>query len=483
MLNSKLIEILKTFSPEELKNLEKFAKGTYFNKGRDYIPLLRILKNNYPSFNGSTLTRKSLYEKMFPGKNYNYQVLRNMFSGLQKICEEFIVFNRIRNDRIEFNLILSDDLRSRILLDLASRYAGKSLKILSKAGLDGDYFRRSYELTQMKREINQGLNNSKEAIESLSEEAVYFFYFFLMGTSRHIEEMSVYNHNLNANFEDHLTFKLMENLNLENLAIFLSNQNYENSKIAELFAVHIRLMIDYKNEKLFEKFRSILKESFARLSRWGKYNMYLCLENACVRLQAVNEIKYRTILLEVYKEQLNNNFYNNSETSPMALDMFRNIIINALRLREFDWVEFFINNYINTLQSDYRENMYNFSFSLLYFEKGNFEESLRFITQLKYDTFVFKFDVRVLTLMIYYELNYIEEAISLLDSFRHFISETKTISEYVREIHTNFIRYYNELIKLSSGIKPGGNEHLTEEIKNSRVRNKEWLLKKILSCL
>ncbi len=482
MINSKLIEILKTFSPEELKNLEKFAKGTYFNKGRDYIPLLRILKKFYPSFNSSIPTKKCLYEKMFPGKKYNYQMLRNMLSGLQKICEEFIVFNRIRNDRVEFNLILSNDLRNRMLLKLASRYADKSLKILSEPGLDTDYFRRSYELTQVKREIYQSLNNSKEAIESLSKEAVYFFYFFLMETSRHIEEMSVYNHNLNANFEEHLTFKLMENLNLENLTLFLSKQNYKNSKIVELFAVHIRLMIDYKNEQLFEKFRVMLKECFDGLSRWGKYNMYLCLENACVRLQAVNEIKYRTILLDVYKEQLKNNLYNNSETSPMALDMFRNIIINALRLREFDWVEFFINNYINTLQSDYRENMYNFSFSLLYFEKGSFEESLRFITQLKYDTFVFKFDVRVLTLMIYYELNYIEEAISLLDSFKHFVNETKTISDYVREIHTNFIRYCNELIKLGSGIKGAGKEYLTEEIKNSKVRNKEWLLKKILSC-
>jgi hypothetical protein len=482
LLNSKLIEILKTFSPEELKNLEKFAKGTYFNKGRDYIPLLRILKKFYPSFSSSILTKKSLYDKMFPGKKYNYQMLRNMFSGLQKICEEYIVFNRIRSDRIDFNLKLSDDLRSRMLLKLASRYADKSLKILSEPGLDIDYFRRSYELTQVKREINQSLNNSKEAIKSLSEEAVYFFYFFLMETSRHIEEMSVYNHNLNANFEEHLTFKLMENLMLENLTMFLSKQNYKNSKIVELFAVHIRLMIDYKNEQLFEKFRVILKECFDGLSRWGKYNMYLCLENACVRLQAVNEIKYRAILLDVYKEQLKNNLYNNSGTSPMALDMFRNIIINALRLKEFEWVEFFINNYINTLQSEYRENMYNFSFSLLYFEKGNFEESLRFITQLKYDTFVFKFDVRVLTLMIYFELNYIEEAISLLDSFRHFLSETKIISDYVREIHTNFIRYCNELMKLGSGIKGAGKEYLTEEIKNSKVRNKEWLLKKILSC-
>ncbi len=479
MINSKLTEILKTFSEQELKDFVKFTGIVYFNKGRNYIPLLKILRKFYPDFNNPALTRYYIYEKLFQGKKYNDQVIRNMLSGLLKICGQFIVINNIKSNSTDYNIILADELKNRMLFKHAESYINKSLKEIDETAVDKDYFRKRYELMQVKREITHGLNNTKGTIECLSAEAVDFFLFFLLETSRHVEEMVVFNHNLNANFENHLTFKLIENLNIENLSRYFTRSNLKNHKIAELFAVHINLLIDYTNEVLFDKFRSLLKESFGELSRWGKYNMYLCLENACIRLQEIDEIKYREILMDIYKEQLKEKLYNSSEQSPMAIDMFRNIVINSLRLKHFEWTEFFITEFIGTLSADHRENMYNFSFSLLNFEKRNFEKSLNYITKLKYDTFVFKYDVKVLSLMVYFELGYTEEAISMIDSFRHFINETPSISDYIREIHTNFIKFLFEIIRHRNGFKSRETQRLKSEITASRVRNKDWLLEKL----
>jgi len=172
--------------------------------------------------------------------------------------------------------------------------------------------------------------------------------------------MVVFNHNLNANFENHLTFKLIENLNIENINRYFTRRKTNDLKIAELYGVHVKLLIDYKNELLLENFRHLLKDNFNVLSRWGKYNMYLCLENACIRLQETDEIKYRKILFDIYKEQLINKLYNNSDSSPIAVDMFRNIVINALRLKQFSWIESFIKEYIDMLPSGHRENIMTF---------------------------------------------------------------------------------------------------------------------------
>ena len=479
MISSKLIDILKTFSEAELKDFIKFAQSLYFNKGRNYLPLLKTLKKFYPDFRNPKLTKAYLYEILYPGKKYNDQVIRNILSGLLKICEQFIVINKINSDGTDFNTIIADELKNRMLFKLSESYINKSLYELGEPAIDKDFFRKRYELLQVKREIARGLNNTKETIEFLSSEASDFFLYFLLETSRHVEEMVVFNHNLKANFENHLTFKLIENLNIENINSYFARGKTNDLKIAELYGVHVKLLIDYKNELLFETFRLLLKDNFKVLSRWGKYNMYLCLENACIRLQEIDEIKYRKILFDIYKEQLINKLYNNSDSSPMAVDMFRNIVINALRLKQFSWIESFINEYIDMLPSGHRENMYNFSFSLLNFEKKNFEESLNYITRLKYDTFVFKFDVKVLSLMVYCELGYIEEAISMIDSFRHFINETPSISDYIREIHINFIRFLHEIIRLSDNPKTGEILRLEREIENSRVRNREWLLEKL----
>jgi hypothetical protein len=79
--------------------------------------------------------------------------------------------------------------------------------------------------------------------------------------------------------------------------------------------------------------------------------------------------------------------------------------------------------------------------------------------------------------MIYYELGYLEAAISMIDSFKHFIMETPSISEYIREIHLNFVKYLYEIIKIHSKSKKYETNLLLKEIQNSRVRNKKWLLK------
>jgi hypothetical protein len=192
----------------------------------------------------------------------------------------------------------------------------------------------------------------------------------------------------------------------------------------------------------------------------------------------VDEKKYSRMLLEVYSDQLKAGLYSESEGSPLSQNIFRNIIINALKLGEYDWTERFIKQYFPKLPAGSRENMYNFSYSLLNFEKKNFEDALNYITKVKYDTFVFKFDIKVLMLKIYHELNYTEQEISMLDTFRHFIIENASISEFIKYIHLNFIRFLHEIIKVKNGNKEINPNRLKKEIINSSVRNKEWLLEK-----
>ncbi len=478
MLNSKITGVLKTFSKDELNDFEKFVKSAYFKNGRDYLPLLKILKSYYPDFNFPQPPRHFIYEKLYPGNKYNDQVMRNTLSGLMKLCEKYLVHKSLTGNRLEFHRILAEELNKRMLYKQSERNIEKCLDILKEGGIDKDYFRGQYRLMQLQGEIAQSLNDSRGSIRSLSMEGINFIFYFILEIDRHIEEMVVFNHNLNSDFLNHITFNLIKYLDLEKLKLFLTENNYKNSEIAELFIVHINLLIDYRNEEYFNEFRRLLAKSLSRLSRWGKYNMYLCLENACVRLQSVDENKYRYTLLEIYKEQLERDVYNSVEGGPIAQDMFRNIVINALRLKEYGWVEGFINKHIENLLPEYKENMYNFSMSLLSFDTGNFEHSLSYLSGVKFDTFVFKFDVKILTLMVYFELGYFEAAISMVDSFRHFIQESQSISGYIKEIHMNFIKFLNEMLKMKIGHKPYDKQIFKEEIREAKVRNKEWLLEK-----
>lgn len=64
-----LVQILRTLSMEEMKELEKFAASPYFNKGRNHLPLLKAISEYSPDYDNAEFTKESIYDKLFPGKN------------------------------------------------------------------------------------------------------------------------------------------------------------------------------------------------------------------------------------------------------------------------------------------------------------------------------------------------------------------------------------------------------------------------------
>jgi hypothetical protein len=479
MKKHKIYELLGTFSADELKEFEKFAESVYFNKGRNFSPLLRELRKFYPSFSNEKLTNRYLYTRLYPGKKYNDQVVRNLFTGLMKIAREFLVYKTSTRNRVGYYAKLADEFQNRGLYRLAERNLDLGRNELNKrGGKDMDYFRQRFEFDRVSREISIGENDTKRNIRSLSDESTNLLFFDLMEISRHVEEMTVLKHNFNANFKDHFIYRVIENINFEKLIKFAEERSLPDHKLLELYACNIQLQMNDQSEELFNKLRKLLKENFNVLSRWGKYNLFLCAENACVRLQAVNEEKYSRMLLELYSDQLEAGLYNEREGSPLAQDIFRNIVVSALKLKEYERTEKFIKKYISELPQASKENMYNFSYSLLYFERRKFEEALNYVIKVKYDTFVFKFDIKVHMLKIYHELNYTEEELSMLDTFRHFISENVSVSDYIKYFHLNFVRFLNEIVKGKNGSKEIDIGKLHKEIQSSNVRGKDWLLEK-----
>jgi hypothetical protein len=128
--------------------------------------------------------------------------------------------------------------------------------------------------------------------------------------------------------------------------------------------------------------------------------------------------------------------------------------------------------------------MYNFSYAHFNFAKGNFETALDYLGKVGYDLFIFKMDVRILLLKIYYELSYIEQAHSLIDSTLHFLKNTSEFSDDHKIQYRTFVQNFKELLKLklSQKIDPHSITFLEKKIEGEYTRNAgqiEWLLMKL----
>jgi len=110
----------------------------------------------------------------------------------------------------------------------------------------------------------------------------------------------------------------------------------------------------------------------------------------------------------------------------------------------------------------------------------NFEKSLELITRVKYTEVYQRAKLRVLACALYYELKMEEQFLSLIDSFRHFLSHDKLLSPEMRQIFINFERYANALNDVRNRNDVKELKILKQKIHDeTALYNKEWILAKI----
>jgi hypothetical protein len=89
-----------------------------------------------------------------------------------------------------------------------------------------------------------------------------------------------------------------------------------------------------------------------------------------------------------------------------------------------------------------------YSFAVLNFCKGNYAVALELTQKIRFELFLYKPDMRVLQLKIFYKLGYHEQLLSMIDSTLHFLRNSREIRESFKQSIRNLIKYIKELERI-----------------------------------
>ncbi len=210
------------------------------------------------------------------------------------------------------------------------------------------------------------------------------------------------------------------------------------------------------------------------------YGLFNALETYCTQKINSGNKKFLKEFFHVFETEIQNGFYKFSEFSPVTFMKFRNTYLTALRLKKFEWVEKFIDNFKNDLIESDRDNILEMAYAQINFEKKNFEKAIVHLQNVKTDQFFLKVDVKNISLMAYYELNYTEPVISLIDSYKHFLTDNKFLTDEYKENNLRFINALHTLTILREKNEKNKISELGDRIIKFRNDKKmEWLLEKI----
>lgn len=478
--DSKLTGLLRTLDKEEMKLLEKFVSSPFHNKGRDLASLASYMRSIHPEFDPVETTNEKIFMKLFPGKKYeglkSDNLVRTLTSHLFRLCRDFLVQAELRSQTDTGQYLLLNQLRKRRLYrEFDKEYENvRQLKDNPARGSIGSFV-TSYLLNAVKRDCSLNRDDFAGSYEYTMRASEDMLTAALISCFKFEDEKNlaeVYN----VPARSTLLQAMLDSIDYGKLLQRLKKDDPGRYPYIEIF-YHVYMMnIEKADTAHYFRLKELLKK---HASLFGMAENYV-LWNIMLTRSQLNKLG-NAELFGMHRHMVENGIYRLSEKENFHIVLFRNILITASALGEYEWLEKFIGKYSDELHENHRDNMKEYSLAYLYYAKSEFGRALEHILKVKYNLFLFKLDLRILQLKTYYELGYFEEGLSLVSSSLEYIRNAKDLSPIIKTHIGDFFRCVRLLINSMSD--PSGNGEAFDDIKRKASVNlypnlAEWLKRK-----
>jgi hypothetical protein len=466
MNNVKLIQILSSFSRQEMREFEGFIASPYFNRGGRYlVKAFEFIKKYYPAFNHEAFTKEKIYGLMYPREVYNDVRMRKIISGLQKLAEEYLAVSAFRKDRYDPKDYLLEQLSKRKLDNLFELHAKESEKMIEEMPERNERYYFVKYMVNRRMKYFYSFRNRRLSIEFYDKELDNFLYYYLMFVmSKYVERLKEMKSFTQRDFN-------MPMLN-ETLS-YLETHDFRHTPLMELFYTELKLYLD-GDEEYYRKLKKLIKKHEDKLIKNDLKNLYGTLTNYCTEKYEQGRPEYFEELFILYKEILEKDLIEQY----LSEFLFLNVVTISLYMNDFKFAEEFVNKYSARLNPANAENLKNYSYANINFRRKEYGKTLQHLLKVNFDDMIQKTLVKNLTLKTYYEQNETEAFISVLDSFRRQLKRERYLPDDIKTLLTNFMDFIECLKEIKEGNSQMDLEELKKNISSSPAAEKKWLLEK-----
>jgi hypothetical protein len=472
--DSKIAVLLRSFSQPELEKFENFVKSPFFNASSQITNLFEILKSDYPEFR--TLGKAKIFKSLYPKEDYKDKKIRDLFSRLLKLAEEYLAQIEFQKTELTFNRHI---LKQYSLRNLERHFSTKVKDAESRLEKEkhhgSNFYYEKYALLKVRREYFETLKffgKGKEFFEDFSLEIELFNDYILFNVL-----------NYGIHLETHKkTFRFdYDYVMLEMILSYLKRNPEVKDQVINLM-YHIvaltqnpeDLKVYFEIRKLLEVTKPFLEEDALRLIMVDLFNftkVYSLKDNPQLKKENYNLLK-ESIELGMYPK----------EGNYLAESSYITVAATALLEKDFGWALDFMDKYKSLLNPEIAENAHRYCRSVYDYRLGNYDAALKGLAKVSLDDFYYQMRVKNHQLKIYYETGNYESALNLIDSFRHFLSTSKFLPEFVRIRFSNYVNITSRIVNIRLG---GSRANIPEIIRDIEgfnpevIENKSWLLEQI----
>ncbi|HMQ69749.1 MAG TPA: hypothetical protein PKA90_08655 [Ignavibacteria bacterium] len=485
MLKTSLIEILKTLSAEEIKKFDDFVSSPYFNKKTPVTKLWKTIKAYSPGFGSDRLDRKFIYSELFPGKEFNYGVMKNLIFELTRLAENFLITKSFEGNELTRKIELLYELQDRELIELYnSRFDNiekNSLEMsFSRNMLREDFYYRMWKLYMNNWNFDNQFMHLKDFDKNINFSSDFFLAFTMIKAFiiYHNTEGQKITHNFSR---ESVSIEIFLNKLHENgiIDMVIHSMKVFSKDVSEVMNVYHKMFLSISDKNSIEKyfdFKSSLIDKEKLFSLNDLRGLYITLSNCLGHLNSKDINKSRECL-EIYDYRINNDLIITNEEQVWDQEFVRFISV-ACSQEKIDSIENFIDKVSGRIQNNSKENLLNFAKAHICFIKKDYGKALELLALIKYDLFTMKFYVKNLQLKIFYELNDLNSFMLALDSYKHFLYKNKYVSEKMKISNKKFCDFIERLYEQKINYDEYKFSEIKKEILEDHGKDVVWIVRK-----
>ncbi|MBN8586371.1 MAG: hypothetical protein J0M37_14875 [Ignavibacteria bacterium] len=489
MLDYAFIELLESLTREEIKSLRKFIISPYFNKSAKVVKLFDAIIKYHPNYENPRLKKEELHKKVSPELPYNEVTMRRLLYDLQQLISKFIRQQYIERKEAESTLYTIEELAIRGSERMHAITIREAEKLLSSVQLvDADTCLNNFKLETEK--FYFGMINDKITKKSfvdteagkLINGITYFISYFMLEAIKHNDTLLNYSRSFNINRNKKFISQFLNLFDFQRLEIFMKTHSMAGSEIVRAYINSLKAYLYFENDDIYRELKESVIRNLDKFSQTDKHFLFSKLSGYCILKREKldpDDMRYEGELFEIYKILLENKYYTTEANKYVPVDLYRNILLQAVKMKELRWLEDFIDEYSNELHPSRKTDIQNYSHAFLNFARGNFRDSLKWLSKIRMEEFAFHLDIRSLYIMIYYELEEYESALSAAKAFKKFLKENQMISDERRTGYDNLCTYIIKLINYQGSNSKTDLSALALQLKKCRnITSRSWLLSK-----
>lgn len=474
--NFKAIELIKTFSILEVKRFGRFLQSPYHNNNQDLIVLFDFLRPLYPAFGQAKLNRPKIWKALFKTKPFQAIKFKKIFSELNLLAEEFIVFENLKSNKREEQKQLIAALKPRHFKRFVkeSEILIKEIKAKKAYQSQDDFLDLHLLYQDLWHHIEWEKHQvSQKELLAAHEALVTYLDFNKVRTISEIETRKKFL-NLNSfNYPDTLKNITEKNITEKNIPLSLFNNflKFERNPTWDAYLILKQLIIE--NYQLLDK--EIIQDGITHL------NNYLMSQLSKDKLGLETEI------FDLLKWAADNRIFINNGS--IYENLFSTTIIFAIKNKQIAWAETYLKNNEQYLKSANKYLVLGYLKAGLAYTEHKFEEVIiSLITLQPSHQIQYYFFFKSLITRAYFELilkeryEYQESLLNELNAFEKGVRRNRKFSKARKENYLNYIKILRQLSAILFLKENRKTRLLNLEIKAKKLNHldkRQWLIEKI----